>query len=300
MLLLPVEAEAKRLRKKSRKAPPVRELVVTPSPEFDSRVAEETARALFILQNPESGALLASPYAVSAVYYREGFLSSFPDSKPDAHPARRVIAQLSRVLTPDLRMRIVRTLSGMYESDLEAIPDAFILPIAGETSARRRRRTHQNALDVFASEGSEVRSMTRGVVVLADRNWTEADPFSTSSAKCGNSVIVFDLQVMRFYRYCHLDDVYVVLGTFVAPGQAIGTVGHSGWNASRPGHGRHLHLEVSDVERGGAIRPLRQDELLRMLRDAETIGPQLPLFAEAEAPCSTELLSLEPLAVPIR
>jgi murein DD-endopeptidase MepM/ murein hydrolase activator NlpD len=90
-----------------------------------------------------------------------------------------------------------------------------------------------------------VRSASAGLVVLSESGWTADDPLSTSSRQGGNSVIVFDPAGARFYRYCHLQSVAVAAGEAVDAGQTIGAVGHSGLNASRDGHGRHLHFEVN-------------------------------------------------------
>jgi murein DD-endopeptidase MepM/ murein hydrolase activator NlpD len=255
-------------------------LVVAPSPEFDDRVAREARDGAEILRSADRGKLLFNPYAVSAIYYRESFLGDFPDTQSDAHPSRRIIAQLSRIMTPAIRSRFAAALCQMYAGDVAEFPDRFVRPVDGAPSSRRRRRTHQNALDIFADEGSAVRSATRGVVVLADRGWNESDPFSTSSPQGGNSVIVLDPLAAKFYRYCHLDDVQVVAGAIVGPGEALGTVGHSGWNASRPGHGRHLHLEVHSI-RDGSIHPASQAELLKLLGGSEPAR-------ERTEPCGTD------------
>ena len=66
---------------------------------------------------------------------------------------------------------------------------------------------------------------------------------STSSWKGGNTVVVYSPHEQCFYRYCHLETVECRAGQMVKSGEKIGTVGHTGLNASMPGHGRHLHLE---------------------------------------------------------
>ena len=86
------------------------------------------------------------------------------------------------------------------------------------------------------------------------------EPFSTTSQKGGNSVIVFDPDADRFLRYAHLEDVSVYAGDLVGAGDRIGTVGHTGLNASRPKHGRHLHFEINEFK-AGHVRPLRAAEL---------------------------------------
>jgi murein DD-endopeptidase MepM/ murein hydrolase activator NlpD len=67
--------------------------------------------------------------------------------------------------------------------------------------------------------------------------------------------------------------VDVAAGTTVEAGQQIGTVGHTGFNASRKGHGRHLHFEVNEFD-GNSIRALDKHQLEALLRGiAEGGGP---------------------------
>jgi len=108
-------------------------------------------------------------------------------------------------------------------------------------------------------------TVSRGLVILADRDWTPEDLFSTASRKGGNAVIVFDPDRNRFYRYCHLSAVNVSPGDLVAAGQQLGAVGHTGLNASRAGHGGHLHFEVNEYV-DGHVRALDYQRLRAMLR----------------------------------
>jgi murein DD-endopeptidase MepM/ murein hydrolase activator NlpD len=78
-------------------------------------------------------------------------------------------------------------------------------------------------------------------------------------------VIVFDPATDRLYRYCHFGSVVVVPGNVVEPGDPIGTVGHSGLNASRPRHGGHVHFEVNRWQ-DGAMRPFSNLEIWDMFR----------------------------------
>jgi murein DD-endopeptidase MepM/ murein hydrolase activator NlpD len=56
-------------------------------------------------------------------------------------------------------------------------------------------------------------------------------------------VIVFNYLKKEFYRYAHLGKITVSPGDLVMEGDKLGTVGHTG-NASRIGHGHHLHFEI--------------------------------------------------------
>ena len=50
----------------------------------------------------------------------------------------------------------------------------------------------------------------------------------------------------------------------MAAGDAIGQVGHTGINASRPGHGHHLHFEANEFV-DGRTRTIDYDRLRTML-----------------------------------
>jgi murein DD-endopeptidase MepM/ murein hydrolase activator NlpD len=129
---------------------------------------------------------------------------------------------------------------------------------------RRRRQPHPYVLDLFVAEGSVVHSVERGIVILAEGGWKEEDPFSTSSMRGGNTVIVFSPDHARFYRYCHLEAVTVAAGMPVEAGDDIGQVGHTGFNASRKGHGRHLHFEVNEFD-GQRVLALNKNQLQAFL-----------------------------------
>jgi len=90
--------------------------------------------------------------------------------------------------------------------------------------------------------------MSRGIVVLAENGWDMENEFSTSSMRGGNTVIVFSGEDKSFYRYAHLRETAVQTGTILPSGTRIGTVGDTGINASKPGHGGHLHLEINKYD----------------------------------------------------
>lgn len=125
-----------------------------------------------------------------------------------------------------------------------------VLTVQPSEVIEQRVEAESYAVDLFTNEGPPVPSAARGVVVIADKHWAPGEPFSTTSQKGGNSVIVFDRDGDRFLRYAHLDQVFVAAGGTVRAGEQIGSVGHTGLNASRPKHGRHLHFEVNECHEG--------------------------------------------------
>jgi len=267
VLILAEPLYARRSKARRKRAP---ELVytVSPSDAIDARVNDEIRKAETILRSLDASNVFDSPYLISAVYYHDGFLTSFPEEKADADPARRILAHLTRILTPEKKRDIINVIRDVA-SEFGPQPErsrGIVRPVdEGELGRRRRRRPpHKTAVDLFVAEGTPVLSASHGVVVLAESLWNPTDPFSTTSQKGGNTVIIFDALTYRFYRYAHLDSAAVVPGSFVVAGQTIGAVGHSGLNASRPKHGRHLHFEINEYD-GRAVRTFQYAEIRRAL-----------------------------------
>jgi murein DD-endopeptidase MepM/ murein hydrolase activator NlpD len=239
-------------------------LDVHPTPEIESQVADEVAKARQILNDLNTDNLLTSPYLVSAIYYHDGFLDSFPVDRSTADPERRIIGQISNMLSPEGKTRFMRLLHEVWAHSDPAGPQRSAEPVAYSASGGGGR-SHKYAIDLFAPEGAAIYSVSRGMVVLADRDWSPDSLFSTTSRKGGNAVIVFDPDHDRFYRYCHMSTVQVSAGELVAAGQIVGSVGHSGLNASQPGHGHHLHFETNEYLEGH-VRPIDYRRLRTMLR----------------------------------
>jgi murein DD-endopeptidase MepM/ murein hydrolase activator NlpD len=237
---------------------------VKPSPLVEGRVEREVARAGEVLDRMDPSAAFDSAYLVSAIYYHDGFLDDYPDQRPDGNPARCIVARLSRLLTPERKNACIGLLHELWTSAGAPPAGPFVVPVHA-AQPRARRRTHRYAIDLFAPEGSPVVSAGPGLVLLAESGWTSGDPFSTSSQEGGNSVIVFDPGADRFYRYCHLAAVNVSAGARVDAGQTIGRVGHTGVNASRRGHGRHLHFEINQYD-GRTVHPLTYLQLRGLIK----------------------------------
>lgn len=239
-------------------------LVSNAAPETEARIAKEVAKAKEILASMNAENFLSSPYLVSAIYYHDNFLGDSAGSGGTADPDRRIIGQVSSMLNGEIKARFVHLLHEVWENSKPVGAARFVRPVSYGRSLGGRR-THHYAIDLFASEGTVVHSASRGVVMLADQGWNVDDVFSTTSRKGGNAVIVFDPDKERFYRYCHLSTVAVTVGQVVNAGEAIGGVGHSGLNASRPGHGQHLHFETNEY-RNGHVRAMDYRRLRVMLQ----------------------------------
>lgn len=285
--LLPLGAARKSTSKKKRRTHrrkrtrhPLPSDLVVPSEAIEQNVAAQLRRGREILENLSEANLFESPYVVSAVYYHDGFLETFPSGREDADPGRRILAGLVQALDTEHKTLYIECLRQLWRRrGFTSRATALVAPLAaGEPGRSRRRATHKHALDLFAAEGSAVRTATDGVVALAEGGWSADDPFSTSSRRGGNAVIVFDPWQERFYRYCHLESVTVASGQLVKAGDIIGAVGHSGLNAAVPGHGGHLHFEVNQYN-GAVVRALDARKLRRMLKHSLDQPPaRVPLF----------------------
>lgn len=239
-------------------------LDVQPTPEIETQVADEVAKAKQILDDLTTNNLLDSPYLVSAIYYHDGFLNGFPVDRNTADPERRIIGQISNMLSPELKARFIRLLHEVWTQSEPAGPERSAEPVV-YTASGGGSQSHRYAIDLFAPEGAAVFAVSRGIVVLADHDWSADSLFSTTSRKGGNAVIVFDPDHDRFYRYCHMSAVQVSAGKLVAAGEIVGNVGHTGLNASLPGHGRHLHFETNEYLEGH-VRAIDYRKLRTMLR----------------------------------
>ena len=84
-------------------------------------------------------------------------------------------------------------------------------------------------------------------------------------------MIVFDPDAARFLRYAHLGATFPRPGAFVEAGEKIGVVGHTGFNANRDGHGRHLHFEINEFsDRTGLISVVVHDDLKDLLESTRS------------------------------
>ncbi len=235
----------------------------TTQPSETKFVQNEIARGSNLLANNDIGKILDDPYLASAMYYSNSFFSNIR-RRTNMRDQDKVIIDLAPLITSTARER--------YIAELRAFPENaptrnLVLPVDRyKKISRNCRSCHPDAVDLFTEEGSTVRSMSSGIVVLAEGGWQPDQPLTASSPRGGNEIIIFDPTTNRFYRYCHLGSISVSVRNIVRPGQTIGTVGHTGINASLPKHGQHLHLEINQYDRKtGTNRSIPRRELVREL-----------------------------------
>jgi murein DD-endopeptidase MepM/ murein hydrolase activator NlpD len=202
-----------------------------------------------IIENRRYDEILGNPYLVSALYYTDNYINTIRLNGKAT--AQEIIANIYPLITREFREGYLASLQEKYKS--RGGGNLFVnrrsSPLDSVHTGSDLLENHLYAIDLFMEEGSPVYSMSWGVVVLAEGGWKEDDNLSTSSMLGGNTVIIYNPHDEKFYRYAHLASPSVVAGEIVKHGEKIGTVGHTGINASRPGHGEHLHFEINRYNR---------------------------------------------------
>lgn len=244
-----------------------------PSPEkvsvnFDRIQTEvERARNLLSLENPLEA--LKSKYLVSALYYSDTFLAHALNSVPsESDESGRILHGIAPLITPNIRKRYVDALTVRTSVLYGGLPEGkYSQPLPGLDFGHGE--SHPDAVDIFALKGTPVFNVRRGIIVLAESEWTEDYPFSETSPKGGNSVIIFNGDSNQFYRYAHLEMVSVSSGHAIESGARIGTVGRTGLNASQARSASHVHLEINayDAKTSG-MRSLLSHEIKGELQKA--------------------------------
>jgi murein DD-endopeptidase MepM/ murein hydrolase activator NlpD len=90
--------------------------------------------------------------------------------------------------------------------------------------------------------------MTGGVVVALEGEWEKG-----SKLRGGKYVWVYDPINELLVYYAHNAELTVVLGEIVKPGDVLGVVGRSGFNAAKRRSPTHLHLTVLNVQNGKIV-----------------------------------------------
>ena len=223
--------------------------------------------SLKIIESEKYEEVIHNPCLVSALYYSEQGVQKM--TPPHEHKCEQIIWEVYPLITKKFRENYIRYLESVAAENSSKINFRAQAPILDRMSMPTDiTGNHLDAMDLFMREGAPIYSMQGGIVVLAENDWRAEDSMSTSSHRGGNTVIVFNPINKSFYRYAHMEYALVSPGTPVPAGKKIGIVGHSGINASKPGHGEHVHFEINryDVEKGVMI-PLDGFELKRKIEE---------------------------------
>lgn len=116
----------------------------------------------------------------------------------------------------------------------------------------------KDEIDNRRNEYIDILSVTDGVVIATETDWTEEKGF-----KGGNYVWIYDLSSGGLWYYAHQRLVFVEEGQLVKQGNIIGEVGRTGLNAASGRSDTHLHLMYLYIDDDFNPRPINHYEWLK-------------------------------------
>jgi murein DD-endopeptidase MepM/ murein hydrolase activator NlpD len=121
---------------------------------------------------------------------------------------------------------------------------------------------NQDGIDDKTGKPVEVLSVSSGIVVSINLDWTPSSPI-----RGGNYIWTFEPIQSRYYYYAHLNEISVRIGQIVSRGERLGTVGRTGVKAYPRRSPTHLHF-VAHHSTNGYPKPINPfGELLRSKRE---------------------------------
>lgn len=234
---------------------------VTPT----SRSFVETQKTLIAeaIATKDDRQILRNRYLASCIYYSDAFCKRVSNPVYQIDVPTKIVGSVAHLLTTDVRQWAAAALQQHTES-VASISEVEHQPLARFSFGHGTN--HSDAVDLFTAEGSAVYAFAGGVVMVADSMWKSGDEYSSASMKGGNTVIVFNHEKGEFYRYAHLETVSVSPGMVIKAGGKLGTVGDTGKNASKPGHGGHLHFEINAYDARGYNKVVPASTLAARIR----------------------------------
>jgi len=210
-----------------------------------------------ILSEKVSENYLKSKYITSAFYYSDSFLNKVLPELVKKYPkfkSYNIVNDINEIrqLRPKLRQEYIN----MLLEKCENLSLDFVKIVKPLTELKMGTgMNHLDAVDYFIEEGSPIFSINAGVVVAIEESWSKENIGNNISEKGGNFVIIFNPKTREFSRYCHMESASknIEVGQVISAGIEIGTVGHTGLNASKKGHGNHLHIEINKFENNGKM-----------------------------------------------
>ncbi|WP_229244055.1 M23 family metallopeptidase [Emticicia sp. CRIBPO] len=136
----------------------------------------------------------------------------------------------------------------------------------------------------------DIVSVGNGIVLATEKNWQD-----TSSYRGGNYVWVYDFERGGLWYYAHHRKVVVEPGQIVAPGDKLGEVGRTGFNAINKRSDTHLHLMFLALEEDLLPCPVNHFAWLKQAKTVELssspqYGPRIKWTANSLKKPSTRLL----------
>lgn len=121
----------------------------------------------------------------------------------------------------------------------------------------------RDCIDDRRGEYVDVVSVGHGIVIAVEHHWKEGSLF-----RGGNYVWVYDLERGGLWYYAHNRISIVEAGQRVRPGDKLGEVGRTGFNAIQNRSDTHLHLMYLELDDNLYPHPVNYYE---WLQDAHTI-----------------------------
>lgn len=218
--------------------------------------------------------VIDNPYLLSSLYYSQKFLNHISSEANQKNMATKIIGPIVEDLSPEFKLGVIdhfKNLSQQLENEKGIeMSDSEVTPL--ESIDYGHGIGHNDAIDLYIEEGSDISAMQDGLVVLAETGWSADNEAGTSSYLGGNTVITYNYKTNEFMRYAHLDEVNVKPGDMIKAGDDLGKVGHSGKNACKPGHGGHLHMEINKVNEDGSNQFVYNKQLQERINNTRTIA----------------------------
>ena len=121
----------------------------------------------------------------------------------------------------------------------------------------------QDCMDNRKRAFVDIVSVGNGVVLAVEKDWTDSSKY-----RGGNYVWVFDFERGGLWYYAHHRKIVVEPGQIVKPGDKLGEVGRTGFNAKNKRSDTHLHLMYLELDQDFCPKPKNYYEWLKV---AETV-----------------------------
>lgn len=121
----------------------------------------------------------------------------------------------------------------------------------------------QDCMDNRKQAFVDIVSVGNGVVMAVEKEWSDSSKY-----KGGNYVWVFDFERGGLWYYAHHRKVVVEPGQIVRPGDKLGEVGRTGFNAKNKRSDTHLHLMYLELDQELYPKP---KNFYQWLKNAESL-----------------------------